>query len=79
VGFADFSGFQNRIDAFFLRRVNERASIDDNNIGLRRFVRNFDAILQQRAEHDLSIDQILGAAQRDQADPQWIFLNFFLH
>ena len=67
---ADFGGFENGIHALLLRGVNKRAGVDDDGVGLRSVVRDFDAVLEQRAEHDFGVHQIFGAAERNQAHPQ---------
>src|SRR5439155_1408784 len=60
-------GFEDGIDAFFLGRVDERAGVDNERVGAGGIVGDFDAMLEQRAEHDFGVHQILGAAERDQA------------
>jgi len=67
---ADFGGFEDGIHALLLRRVNERAGVDDDGVGLRGVVGDFHAVLEQRAEHDFGVHQIFGTAERNQADPQ---------
>ena len=59
---AQLGGFQDGIDAFLLRGIDEGAGIDDDHIRLRGVVGNFGAIFQQRAEHDLGVHQVLCAA-----------------
>ena len=74
----NFGGFEDRVHALLLRGVNERAGVDDDGVGLRGVVGDFDAVLQQRAEHDFGVHEILGAAERNQADAQRAFRwNFF--
>ena len=75
---AQFHGFENGIHALLLRGVNERAGVDDDGIGLRGVIGDFDAAFQQGAEHDFGVHQILGAAERNQADAQRVFTGIFL-
>ena len=76
-GGADFGGFENRVHAFFLRGINERAGVDDERVGLLGVVRDFDAAFEQRAEHDFGVHEIFRAAERNQADAQRTFVRFF--
>ncbi len=59
---------QDRIDRFFLGRINERARVYDQNVGLVGGRRNFHAALQHASEHELGVHQIFGAAKTDHAD-----------
>ena len=64
-------GFRDvRNQGVLLRGVNKRAGVDDDGVGLRVVVRDFNAVLEQRAEHDFGVHQIFGATERNQADPQ---------
>ena len=69
-------GFEDRIDALFLRGVDERTGVDDDHIGSRSVVGHFNAILEEGAEHDFGIDEILGAAQGNQADAPRLMVVF---
>ena len=60
--------FKNRLDRFFLGRIDERACVDDQNVGILCACGDFHAVLQNASEHDLSIDKILGAAEADHAN-----------
>ena len=62
-GGADLGGFENRVHALLLRGINERAGVDDDGVGLGGIVRDFHAVLEQRAEHDFGVHQIFGAAE----------------
>ena len=75
---AHFGGFEDGVHAFLLRGVNERAGVDDDDIGLRGVIGDLDAVLQQRAEHDLGVHQVLGAAEGDQADAHGPLFGFWL-
>ena len=55
-------------DRLFLRRVDERARVDDHHVGLVGVGHDAHAGLVQVADHDLGIDEILSAAERDEAD-----------
>jgi hypothetical protein len=70
VGLADLGGFENGIHALFLRRVDEGAGVDDDGVGGGGVVGDLDAALKERAEHNLGIDQVFGAAERDKPDAE---------
>jgi hypothetical protein len=72
LGLAKFVRFENGIDTFFLGGVDERAGVDDDHVGAGGVIGDFDAALHQRTEHDLGIDQVLGATEADQADANWL-------
>ena len=79
-GIAQFDRFEDGVHAFFLRGINERTGVHDDGIGLRGVIGDFDAAFHERAEHDLGIHEIFGAAERNQADAQrtgWTFFRFF--
>ncbi len=67
---AHFAGFQDGIHALLLRRVDERAGVHDHGVRARGIVRDFHAALEQRAEHDLRVHQVLGATEGNHADAQ---------
>ena len=69
-GFADFVGIEDSVDALLLRGVDERTGVDDDRVRLGGVVGDLDAALEERAEHDLGVDKVLGAAEGDQADPE---------
>ncbi len=56
------------VDGFLLRGVDERAGVDDEHVGLVGVGRDFHSVFQNAAEHDLGIDEVLRAAERDDAD-----------
>ncbi len=78
IGVAQFDGFENGVHALLLRGINEGAGVDDDGVGLRGVVGDFDAALEQRAEHDFGVHQIFGAAKGNQADAQRAFPGIFL-
>jgi hypothetical protein len=60
---------ENRVDRFLLRRVNESARVDDDDVGLGKIIRNDDVrLLAQLAEHDLAVHEIFRAAEGDHPD-----------
>ena len=59
-------------DAFLLGRIDEAAGIHQDHIGLVGLGGQFVAVELGVTEHDLGINEILGAAETDQAD----FLGF---
>ena len=58
---------EHRRDGFLLRRLDESACIDDDDLRFCRIGRKFDAVVLQDAEHDFRIDEILGAAEADES------------
>ena len=65
LGFAEFAGFEDGIDAFFLGGVDEGAGIDDDDIGAGGVVGDLDTFFDKRAEHNFGIDEVLGATEGD--------------
>lgn len=59
---------ENVPDRFLLGRVDERARVHDDDIGLFRFGNDRHAGFMQVADHDLAIDEIFRAAERDETD-----------
>ena len=59
---------EDRIDGLLLGRVNKRAGIDDENLGRLHVGRHLRAGAVQQTHHDLAVDEVLGAAQRDKPD-----------
>ena len=55
------------VDRLFLRRIDERAGVDDKHVGIFGVRRDLHAVLQDAAEHDLGIDEVLRAAEADHA------------
>ena len=79
VGVAQFDGFEDGVHALLLRGINEGAGVDDDGVGLRGVIGDLDAALEQRAEHDLGVHEIFGAAERNHADAQRrLFIGIFL-
>lgn len=76
LGFAEFGGFENGVDTFFLGGVDEGAGVDDDDIGAGGVVGDFDTAFHERAEHDLGIDEVLGAAEGDEAHAHRLFVVF---
>ncbi len=56
------------VDGFLLRGVDEGAGIDDEDIGFVGIGGDVHAAAGGVAEHDLGIDEVLGAAEGDHAD-----------
>ena len=61
-------GVEYRADAFFLGRVDEGAGVHDHDVGLVRVRCQRHSRLVQMARHDFRIDEVLGAAERNQPD-----------
>ena len=60
--------FQDCLDRFLFGRIDERACIDDEHIGFVRAGGDFHTVLQNTPQHDLRVDEILGAAKADHSD-----------
>ena len=63
-----FVGFEDGFDALFFCGINEGARIHDEHIGLGSVVGNRHPVLQNIAEHDLGIHEVLCTAKGDHAD-----------
>ena len=57
----------NGFEGFVLRRVDEGAGVDDDHVGFRGVGSHGHAGLGEVADHDLGIDQVLGAAKGNEA------------
>ena len=62
---------EDRVDGFLLGAIDERAGVHHQHVGLRRVGGDLVPILLGHAEHDLGIDEILGAPQGDKPDLHW--------
>src|ERR1700731_3222632 len=60
--------FQNCVDGFFFRPVDERASVKNQNICFLSVTGDFHTLLQNASKHDLRIDEVFRAAEADHAD-----------
>ena len=58
--------FENGVDRLLLRRVDERARVDDEDIGFAGISRELVSGLLRQPEHHLRIHEILRAAQGDE-------------
>jgi hypothetical protein len=54
------------VDGFLLGHVDERAGVDDEDVGEFRIGRERHAGLREVADHDFGVDQVFGAAKRDE-------------
>jgi hypothetical protein len=61
--------FQNFVYRFLLRGANERAGVDYDDVGIFGIGGGLGSGLYQHAHHDLTIDEVLGAAEADKSDP----------
>src|SRR5205823_13174201 len=64
---------QNRVDRFLLRLVDERAGVDDQDVGLRRILRQLVPRLFRETKHHLGVDEVLRTAEGNKA--QFHMLN----
>jgi hypothetical protein len=64
-GFLQLSGFQNGVDRFFARGLDEAARVDDDDLGFLRILDELASRTVEVAQHDLRIDEILGATEAD--------------
>ena len=56
------------VDRLLLGRIDERAGIHHEDVGVGRVVRQLVARLLRQPEHHLGIDEVFGTPQRDQSD-----------
>ena len=66
---------EDRLDGLFFGGLNERTGVDDDDFGVVRGFRDRVSILFQQAQHDLGVDQVLGAAEAHEIDGR-IFLGY---
>lgn len=66
---------QNRVHRLLLSRIDEAASVHDNDIGLRRLRRKFMTVRYKLTHHDLGINQVLWTAETYKTNLQ--FLTIF--
>ena len=59
---------ENRVDRFLLGRVDERAGVDDEHVGLRRVLRQLVPRLLREAEHHLGVDEVLRTTERNETN-----------
>ena len=59
--------FEDRVDRLLLGAFDERAGVDDDHVGVFGAASEFGAGAGQQAHHDFAIDEVLGAAQADEA------------
>ena len=74
---AHLGGFKDRVHAFFLRGINERTGVDDHHVGECGIVRDLDAALHERTEHDLGVHEIFRATERDESDLERCGVGFW--
>ena len=58
------------VDALLLGRIDERARVHDDHVGVARLGRDLVPRLLGEPQHHLAIDEVLGAAERNQTDLQ---------
>ena len=59
---------EDRVDRLLLRPVDEGAGVDDQHVGPRGLAGDLMPRRLGEAEHDLRIDEVLGAAERHDTD-----------
>ena len=59
--------FEDGVDRFLLRAFDERAGVDDDHVGVFGAAGEFGSGAGEQAHHDFAVDQVLGAAQADEA------------
>ena len=62
------SHLQDGVDRLLFCLVDERARVDDEDIGVGGLPGELVAGLLGEAEHDLGVDEVLGAAEGDHSD-----------
>jgi hypothetical protein len=64
------------VDGLLLGGVDEAAGVDDEDVGVLGARGELGAAAMEQAHHDLGVDEVLGAAERDEAD-RWPAGGFF--
>ena len=62
-GVFELGHFEDGVDGFLLGGVDERAGIDDDDVGVLRMSGEFVPIEDEISHHDFGVDEILGAAE----------------
>ena len=62
---------QNRVDRLLFGGVDERAGVDDQHLGALGVGGDLVAGVAGHAQHDLAVDEILGAAETEETDFHW--------
>src|SRR6185503_1002101 len=62
--------FDQRVDGFLFRGVDETARVDDDHLGLREIVRVLGAVIGELSDVSLAVDRVLIAAQGDDRELQ---------
>ena len=67
---ADFvlDHLEDGIDGLLLGGVDEAAGVDDDDLGVFSLGGEFGSVVVEHAHHDLGVDEVFGAAERDEAD-----------
>ena len=60
--------FQDGVHRFFLRRLDEAAGVNDQDVGFARARRKFVTSARENAHHHLAIHEVLRASQADKSD-----------
>ncbi len=60
--------FEDGVDRFLLRAFDEGAGIDDDDVGVFGAAGEFGSGAREQAHHDFAVDEVLGAAEADEAD-----------
>ena len=55
------------VDGLLLGGVDEAAGVDDDDLGVFSAGSEFGSVVVEQAHHDLGVDEVLGAAERDEA------------
>ena len=63
-----FGHFENGVHRFLLRRLDEAAGVDDQDVGIVGARREFVAVARENAHHHLAIHEVFGASQADESD-----------
>ena len=67
------TSFDERIDGFLLRGIDEATRVDDNDVGFRKILRVLAAAGGKLPKISLGVDSVLVAAERDEANLHWRF------
>jgi hypothetical protein len=55
------------VDGLLLGGVDEAAGVDDDDLGVFGSGGEFGSVVMEEAHHDLGVDEVFGASERDEA------------
>ena len=77
VGYFVLDHLEDGVDGFLFGAVDEGAGVDDEDVGVFGAGRELGAAAMEQAHHDLGVDEVFGAAERDEAYRGGFYLGGF--